>query len=74
MNAREARTHQERYAHERRVALVRNPGTPTQRAIRTCDGTHDALRDALAARARETFPGQPLAWLHHADGHLEPIE
>lgn len=57
-----------------RVALVRNPGTPAQRFIRTIDGDRVDQRSAALAHAARDYPGQPLAWLSHNTGTLTPIE
>ena len=59
---------------KRRVALIRNPGTPEQRVVRIIDGTRLDHRASALAWARSHYPDQPLAWLQQTTGETHPVE
>jgi hypothetical protein len=57
-----------------RLTLLRNAGTPAQRAIRVVDGRRPSQLKLALQKAVEEFPGQPLAWLKQIDGTITAVE
>lgn len=75
MSAQPIRTgpHRDTIATSRRLSLVRNPGTPEQRAVRTVNADRIDQRQHAIDDAHATYPGQPLGWLSHDTNTIKEI-